>query len=454
VERLRKVEVHAAEAGRKAAALRRELAQVKARAIQARTRRALETRRDQLANLLKDSERMELEAALRALDAEASRLRRDLAALETARLRAAEARRRVEAELQTMAAGKGTSRVTDEGAAARGAAIHAAAKELDAIADRLDREGRRGWPAADEALGRVSGAIQEIRRPGSEDPAARCASRLAELRAWNDERERLDREHSALAAELAARDCERARLEERAAALGPSDPRATAGEGGDPRVLREELAAAARDLALLGPVDETAEHRERDLLKEQAELAPVLQDLAAAARHLSSFIRQMEEHTSHLFGQTLARVDARFRALCGILFQGGDARLEARERSADLLSDPPGIDVRVRLPRKPEVSLGLLSGGERSLAGLALILSLAEGNGGEGRLLILDEVDAALDEANAARLALLLRELQRDHQILCVTHNRLTMHQASRLVGVASGATSTSTLLKVSLQSA
>lgn len=455
VDRLRKVDAHAAEAGRKAAALRRELTQVKERAVKARNRRALDLRRERLGKLLRASERLELEAALRNIDAESAGVRRELEALETARRRALEARRRVEVELQAIgsaAEGKGIRRVTDEAASARVAGIRSAAKQLAAIADGLDRKGRRGWPAADEALGRVSGAIQEIRRPGSEDPAVRCASRLAELRGWNGELERLDRDHTGLAARLATCDCERARLEERVAALGPPEGRVTAAEGGDPRLLREELAAVTRDLALLGPVDETAEDREQELLKEQAQLSPVLQDLAATGRQLAAFIRQMEEHTSRIFGETLARVDARFRALCGILFQGGDARLEARERSAEHPSDPPAVDVRVRLPRKPEVSLGLLSGGERSLAGLSLVLSLADGNGGEGRLLILDEVDAALDEANAARLALLLRELQRDHQILCVTHNRLTMYQASRLVGVASGASSTSTLVKVALQ--
>jgi chromosome segregation protein len=324
---------------------------------------------------------------------------------------------------------------------------------LDSVADHLEREGGRGWPEADDALGRASGMIQEVRRPGSEDAAARCAAALADLRARTAEVEQLDQDLADRTADQSALDCERARLDERLAALGASPEIGTSDAGPDPEQVRIELDGVVRELATIGPVDETAEHREQDILREEAALAPVLQDLTATRRQLASFLRQMEEHASSVFAQTLARVDARFRACCESLFQGAEARLEARPSDGEDSSDPPGVDVRVRLPRKPEVSLGLLSGGERSLVGLALILALAEGNGGEGRLLILDEVDAALDETNAARLALLLRDLQRDHQILCVTHNRLTMHQASRLVGVVAGASSGSTLVKVSLQS-
>jgi chromosome segregation protein len=456
MDRLRKVEAHAAEAGRKAAALRRELAQVRERAAKARTRRSLEERRERLGSILRSSERRQLLESLGTLEGESELLRRELAALAAARAGALEARRNLEAELQAIGAEPEETKSAlgpGEAVEERVQGIRSAADQLGMIAGDLDREGREGWPAADQALGRVSGAIQEIRRPGSLDPAARCASRLAELGASNAEVERLSREHADRSAELAGRACDRVRLEERLSALGPSEEEVLAiPEGADPRLAREELAAAMRELSLLGPVDETAEHREQDLLKEQAELAPVLEDLSSTGRQLAAFIRQMEAHTSRIFEETLARVDARFRACCEILFQGGDARLEPRERSTEEIAEPPGVEVRVRLPRKPEVSLGLLSGGERSLAGLALILALAEGSGGQGRLLILDEVDAALDETNAVRLALLLRELQRDHQILCVTHNRLTMRQATRLVGVVSGASAGSSLVKVALE--
>ena len=333
------------------------------------------------------------------------------------------------------------------------------------IADQLSAEGGKGWSGAAEGLGRIAVSLRELLGAAA-GPAHELPSRyrdcLAELRRQSGELERLERERSEEAAELSALACERARLEERLSALGdaptgaPEPPQDV-----DPERARRELEDLARDLALLGAVDETAELREREILREQEDLSPVLEDLAAARTQLGGFIRQMEQVTSRLFLRTLSNVEARFRRYFSILFQGGDARLEAApeaEGGAEdpLGAEPPGLGVRIKLPRKPETSLGLLSGGERSLSGLALILALAAGSQGEGaergRLLVLDEVDAALDETNAARLALLLRELQSEHQILCVTHNRLTMHQASRLVGVTAGSASTSTLVKVELE--
>ena len=102
---------------------------------------------------------------------------------------------------------------------------------------------------------------------------------------------------------------------------------------------------------------------------------------------------------------------------------------------SDELTSPP-VEIRAKLPGKGECSLGLLSGGERSLTGIALVLALAaqdlDGGGKGNRLIVLDEVDAALDDAGTVRFARLLRELARQHQILAVTHNSLTCRETGR----------------------
>jgi chromosome segregation protein len=462
VDRLRQVEAHAAEAERKNASLRRELAQVRERAARARRRRELEGRRDLLRNGLALLERRRLREALDAVDAESRRIRAELEARDAGRRDLAAARQRLEEELQAMAATPSVAPAEpsdDRATAGRIVRIRAAGGELLSIAERLAGEGPTGWPGAAARLEDVAGGLRGIL--GADEPAGAGRDRyrhcLAELRRCGGDLERLERERSEGAAELSGRVCERARLEERLAALGDAPPALELPEVVDPERARRELEELGRDLALLGSVDETAEDREREILRELDDLAPILQDLGATRQQLAGFIRQMEQVTSRLFRHTLASVEARFRRYFSILFQGGEARLEAsaadggpEEPSG---AEAPGLAVRIKLPRKPETSLSLLSGGERSLSGLALVLALAAGSREEaaerGRLLVLDEVDAALDESNAARLALLLRELQHEHQILCVTHNRLTMHQASRLVGVAAGAASTSSLVKV-----
>jgi chromosome segregation protein len=238
--------------------------------------------------------------------------------------------------------------------------------------------------------------IQDVRNPGAR---RRSESALAELRRCAEEADEAEREAAELSAALADRRCERARLEERLASVATAEDPAPA--IADPAAARAELDEAVRELALLGPVDETADRREQELLAELAVLTPLLHDLGGTRVTLAGFIRQMEQYTSRVFAGTRDLVEARFREHVGILFQGGEARLQSRD-PAPGADGPPGVDIRVKLPRKPETSLALLSGGERSLAGLALVLSLAaglrDGDRETGRLLILDEVDAALVE--------------------------------------------------------
>jgi chromosome segregation protein len=447
VDRLRKAEAHAAEAERRSASLKRELGQVKSKAEKARVRRRGEERCAFLRKALAGCERRRLRVSLDAVDAEANRLRAGIEEASGRRKELTTLRRRLEEGLQPSdpAPSRAPGRITE-----KVARIREAAEALASVGDRLRREGSVAWPAAVETLGRVAAMIEAIRHPGSPARAfGDVAAVLSDLRDCARDLDAVEREAATLASDLAGRQCERARLEERLAALG--EPSENERAEIDPEPAAQELEELTRELAQLGPVDETAEMREGDIARELAELAPLLQDLAVTRSQLSGFIRQMEQVTSRLFAGTLAEVDARFRQYCAVLFHGGEARLERAVGEGD----DALVDVRIRLPRKPETSLALLSGGERSLAGLALILALAAGAREEGRqagrLLILDEVDAALDEANAARLALLLRELQQNHQILCVTHNRSTMRQASRLVGVAARSASVSTLVKVEL---
>jgi chromosome segregation ATPase len=337
--------------------------------------------------------------------------------------------------------------------------IREAGDLLGSIADDLTRRGRAAWPEAAGRLGQVAEKLQGIRAPGTKtsgELSTLAAARLAELRELSAQEQFLGEEERRQTAALAALACERARLEERRALLGEDrEPEGACPPEFHPARAKEELETIERDLVAIGPVDETAEGREREIVRELERLGPVIEDMASSRAKLAAFVRQLETYTAQIFEETRARVEARFRKYLGVLFDGGEGRLLPVARSGEEGtfpdSEPPRVEVRVRLPRRPEIALTLLSGGERSLAGIALVLALAAGDDEKGRLLVLDEVDAALDEANAARLARLLRELQARHQILCVTHNKLTMHQSTHLVGVTSGVASTSTLLKVRL---
>jgi chromosome segregation protein len=463
-ERLRKVEANALEAERKAASLRRELGQVRERAARARNRRALEDRRVRMGCLLRAWEGLRLSEALAAVSVDEDGLRGVLAGL--AREREERSRRRTIAEQELSRIGV-PEESSESAPGPREIArcvgqIREAGDLLGSTADDLSRRGRAAWPQASLRLNQISERLQGIRAPGTRtagELSGLASARLAELRELSAQEQFFGEEERRRSAALAALACERARLEERRAALGEArEPDGDCPPDFHPARAKEELETIERDLAGIGPVDETAEVREREIVREVETLGPVLEDLASSRAKLAAFVRQLETYTAQIFEETRSRVEARFRQYLSVLFEGGEGRLlavEGPEEAGTLLdSDPSRVEVRVRLPRRPEIPLTLLSGGERSLAGIALVLALAAGDDEKGRLLVLDEVDAALDEGNAARLARLLRELQVRHQILCVTHNKLTMHQSTHLVGVTSGAASTSTLLKVRLDGA
>ena len=111
-----------------------------------------------------------------------------------------------------------------------------------------------------------------------------------------------------------------------------------------------------------------------------------------------------------------------------------------------------GIDIRVNLPRKRIKGLDMLSGGERALTSIALIFAVSQVN--PPPFIILDETDAALDEANSKRYAEILRELSKKTQLIIVTHNRETMRQSHTLYGVTMGEDGVSRVLSLKLEQA
>jgi chromosome segregation protein len=130
-----------------------------------------------------------------------------------------------------------------------------------------------------------------------------------------------------------------------------------------------------------------------------------------------------------------------------ILFGGGEARVELSDPDSPLDS---GVDIRVRPPGKHIQSVLLLSGGEKALSAVALLLALFRIR--PAPFCVLDEVDAPLDDANIERLCRLLREMSGETQFLLVTHNRRTMAHADVLYGVTMEEPGVSRIVSVRLE--
>lgn len=209
----------------------------------------------------------------------------------------------------------------------------------------------------------------------------------------------------------------------------------------------------------IGNSDEVV--REFRHTKERDEfLAKELVDLEQAAGSLRAIIVELEKTIDARFAEGVKQINTVLHAFFTKLFAGGDARLELEEpREAEEGEDSEstetihaGLTVSVSLPRKKIRGLEALSGGERALTSIAMIFAMSQVN--PPPFLILDETDAALDEANSKRYADMIRELGEKSQLIVISHNRATMAAAGELYGVTMGHDSVSKLLSVKLEEA
>ncbi|HET7094143.1 MAG TPA: AAA family ATPase, partial [Thermomicrobiales bacterium] len=205
-----------------------------------------------------------------------------------------------------------------------------------------------------------------------------------------------------------------------------------------------EIARLRERLRRVGYVgDDAVADYEREAAQ-QAFLREQLADVEGAAAALRDLLADLRQTMRSRFDETFARVADAFAAAFATLFGGGAARLvlTGSDNGAE-----PGIDIIAQPPGKRLQSLALLSGGERALTAVALLLAILQVN--PAPFCLLDEVDAALDEANVVRVRDQLRALAARTQIIVVTHNRGTIEIADTLYGVSMGADGVSQVLSL-----
>jgi chromosome segregation protein len=171
------------------------------------------------------------------------------------------------------------------------------------------------------------------------------------------------------------------------------------------------------------------------------------QDLLTSIDSLNKAIRRVNRISKRKFLHTLSQVDEQLKRVFPILFNGGSARVRLVDEDLPLES---GVLVEVQPPGKRLVHMGLLSGGEKALAAMALLFAVYLIK--PSPYIIMDEVDAPLDEANTDRFNKLLFEIEKSSQVIMVTHNRKTMEVAERLYGLIMGKSSVSQVVSVDLK--
>jgi len=196
--------------------------------------------------------------------------------------------------------------------------------------------------------------------------------------------------------------------------------------------LAEEMRKTRRTLQQIGSVNPFAIQEHRELSARLEELSSQETDLRGAAESTEALIARLDVEIGQQFQAAFAAIGQKFDQYCQLLFAGGSATLELTE---DADSEAPGgIEIAVRPPGKRLQRLAMLSGGERALAGVALLFAMLSVN--PVPFCILDEVDAALDEANITRFADALRRLAQTIDFVVITHSRATIETADTIYGV------------------
>lgn len=333
--------------------------------------------------------------------------------------------------------------------------------------------------AADEDERRAAGAAEELR-------AARDAARVDVAEAERalvglvSRKGALEREIDRLALEARLADTDeetlRAEMQEAVALVGRE---ALDFEGTMPAPAehepREVAQARRRELERLKlRLEEAGAAGGEEVMKEYHEatsrdefLRQEIGDLDASAATLRALIGDLERKVAERFNDGLAKINVAFGELFAAMFGGGHAalkvtKIEKRRRADDEVGLPEvglhqaeeaedGVEVSVELPKKRVAGLFQLSGGERSLVSIALLFAMSRV--APPPFVILDETDAALDEANSRRYGDMIEKLAEKSQLVLITHNRETMSRAGALYGVTAGAVG-STLLSVKFDDA
>ena len=369
----------------------------------------------------------ELRLALRTREERGRALHDRATALEAAAVAEIEARARHEARRQRRLREAEVAEAVRVGAAYAAGVVTRAAERADALRRRAE-EARTARDAELGVLRRDVATLQDELRELTDsvhrDEVARTQQRLRIEQLETRAVEELGVDPATLVEEFGPHQ------------LVPTPPAEGSDEPGEPQAYVREtqekrLRSGERRLAALGRINPLALEEFTALEERHTFLTTQLEDLKRSKRDLLDIIREVDERIERVFTEAYHDVAVQFERVFSRLFPGGEGRL--------ILTDPDnmlttGLDVEARPPGKKIKRLSLLSGGERSLVAVALLVSIFTAR--PSPFYILDEVEAALDDANLGRLILLLEELRDSSQLIVITHQKRTMEIADALYGV------------------
>lgn len=247
-----------------------------------------------------------------------------------------------------------------------------------------------------------------------------------------------------------------------------------------------EILRLKHQIGLIGGIDENTENEYKETKERYDFLRTQSDDLNKALADLEKVIADLDRTIEQRFNQSFEKINEQFGKYFKVLFNGGQAKLslikeEIEEEGEELAEEieekseqkkspekeipeetfekkkksekvVAGVEIMATPPGKKLKSINMLSGGERALSSIALICAILDNN--PSPFVVLDEVDAALDEANSIKFASIVGNLSKKSQFIVITHNRATMEKANILYGITMGDDGVSKLLSIKMEEA
>ena len=340
--------------------------------------------------------------------------------------------------------------------------IHASEKLITELTSRITKA---------EALAKPVGKLKEIKRSlaqslklraGLDTEATNLRTELTKLRPQQqtDKQLELTRHNETVKAQLTQHEHEIQRSREEEQALLHEEQRLQAqaktwhiklpaSSASQPKTFTaQDISRLEAELEIIGDIDVTLTHAHDELSERIEHIESQAHDLETASDDLTRVLTELERRIRQTFDTNFARLNTSFGKHFKELFGGGAAELQLRPDENGSF----GIEIIARPPSKRVEHLASLSGGEKALTAIALLAAILTVN--PSPFVVLDEVDAPLDDANTLAFTHILRTLAKHSQLLVITHNHETMLQADELFGVTANARMSSRVIAVDLRTA
>jgi len=214
----------------------------------------------------------------------------------------------------------------------------------------------------------------------------------------------------------------------------------------DVSLIERRIWRLKKEILDVGATDENILKEYEEVESRYNFLNSQISDLNSAIKDLKNLIFQLDQQLEEKFHSGINEINKDFSRYFRLMFKGGSAKLVIKKKEKQLENGLieekeakeeekiEGVDIKVDIPKTKIKSLEILSGGEKTLTAISLLFAIV--NQSDPPLVVVDEIDAALDEENSRRFSEILRELSKNTQFIIVTHNRLTMTAASVIYGV------------------